>query len=158
MKELSEKGKGDKKSPEEGSGHQQILSEDMDGMGVMEGEMEMLMMMMKEMAEMVHQLHQAHQDEGDITRRQSIHIYVVQGHPGPQGYARRDGQDEQVNPLLVINVPAAPPHVVNTPQALPPVINMQPPPPVVNLSAEGQGINTTFDTTNLEHSFDELGR
>ena len=35
---------------------------------------------------------------------------------------------------------------------------MQPPPHIVNLPAGGQGINTTFDTTNLEHSFDELGR
>ena len=35
---------------------------------------------------------------------------------------------------------------------------MQPPPPVVNLPAGGQGINTTLDTTNLKHSFDELGR
>ena len=35
---------------------------------------------------------------------------------------------------------------------------MQPPPPVANLPAGGQGINTMLDTTNLEHSFDKLGR
>ena len=51
-----------------------------------------------------------------------------------------------------------PPPIVNIPQALPPVINVQPPSPVVDLPAGGQGINTTLDTTNLEHSFDELGR